>query len=88
LPQVLVWRHDANLLDLVEKAAGASSEPVVRLVFLHRPHGDADCSHRLFDRVELGAQFGRDALVALVVREEIVAKGADGVVECHGHVRD
>src|SRR5512140_3524811 len=42
----------------------------------------------LFGDVELGPQLRRHPLVGLVGRKEIVAEGADGVVERDGDVRD
>ena len=87
LPEVLVGRHDPHLLDLVAEAPRAGGEPVVGLVLAHRPDHDAERAHRFLDRVELRAQLGGHAFVALVVGEEIVAERSDRVVERHRDVR-
>ena len=81
LPEVLVRGHDAHLVDGVGVQARAGGQRVVGLVLAHRPDDDAQRAHRLLDEVELRVQLGRDALVALVPGEQIVAERADRVVE-------
>jgi hypothetical protein len=74
LPEILVGRHDAHLLDLAGEAPRAVREPVVGFVLVHRPDRDPDRGDPFLDRVELRTQLGRHALVALVLGKEIVAE--------------
>src|SRR5215472_1861960 len=81
LPEVLVGCEYPHLLDLVAKAPRSGRKSIVRLVLVHRPYRHADCTDRVLRGIELRAQFRWHALIALVVRKQIVAKRANGIVE-------
>src|SRR5262245_50932255 len=81
LPEILVGREYPNLFDLVAKAPRSARKPVVRLVLVHRPYRRADCTDCVLSRIELRAQFRWHALIALVVRKQIVAKRTNRIVE-------
>ena len=87
-PEVLVGREDAHLLDLVAEAGGGRGERVVGLELAHRPDGHPQRTDGLLGGVELREELGRHALLGLVAGEEVVAEGADGVVEGDRDVGD
>ena len=88
LPQVLVRREDADLVDLSSESRRCRGERVIGLELAHRPDHRSDGTGGLLGGVELRPQLGRHAFVRLVLREEIVAKRSDRVVEGHRQVGD
>ena len=88
LPEVLVRREDPDLVDLSTESRSGGGERVVGLELPHRPDDGPDGPGGLLGCIELRPQLGRDAFIRFVVCKEIVAKGADGIVERHRQVRD